>query len=1016
MIRPTWKRWGTGAALLALFVLTGGVRGSATETAPPAGIREKAPSVTAITHARVVTRPGVVLEDATVVCRNGLIEAVGAGVRIPADAAIRDVAGLTVYPGLIDAYAEFSGSKPGRRSDPDRAGPRYWNDEIAPEVRVDEDFEADSAGFAKRRSQGFAAALAAPVRGVIKGSSALVLLAEGEAARQVLVPQAAWHANFGVRSSWPAREYPTSPMGGYSLLRQALYDADWYGKAQGAWAADPKLPRPETNLSLEALRGHVRSGRPLVLDARDELFALRADRLGREFELPVIVRASGREYRRLDEIAATGRAFLVPVDFPKPPAVGTAEEAVDVPLEDLMHWDLAPENPARLHRQGVSIALTTDGLENPASFLERVRKAVERGLPADAALAAVTLTPARLFGAESRLGSIEAGKIANLVLTDGDLFARDTQVLSTWVEGREYPVAPRAVVDPRGTWEMDVRGFGVGHIVLEGKPTKLTGKGVLSGQEVKLQSVSLLQEIVSFRAPVDTTKDAAIRLFSGAMIGDTMQGQGLEDGAAFRWSARRTAPFQPSEKKKEEAKEPETSSFAVNYPLGMYGRAAAPEQPAVVAFVGGVIWTSGPQGVLENGTVLVRRGKIAEVGTNVSVPGDAVVVELHGRHVTAGLIDAHSHIATDGGINESGQTISAEVRIADFIDPNDISIYRQVAGGLTSSHIMHGSANTIGGQCQVIKLRWGAGMEAMKFAEAPPTIKFALGENVKQANWGDRFTTRYPQTRMGVEQLVRDEFRTAREYEARWAAYDRNRSGMPPRRDLELDAIVEVLNGRRIIHCHSYRQDEILALIRTCDDFGVKIGVLQHILEGYKVADEMASREIGGSTFSDWWAYKYEVVDAIPFNGTLMDRVGVLVSFNSDNGELARRMNTEAAKAVHYGGLSEEAALHLVTINPAKQLRVDHLVGSLEKGKQADIAVWSGSPLSTLSRCEETWIDGRRYFSLAEEEAARGEGRRMHAALVQKALRADSDGEASKGGGGPRGGYSCMTGVEEDGE
>jgi N-acetylglucosamine-6-phosphate deacetylase len=327
------------------------------------------------------------------------------------------------------------------------------------------------------------------------------------------------------------------------------------------------------------------------------------------------------------------------------------------------------------------------------------------------------------------------------------------------------------------------------------------------------------------------------------------------------------------------------------------------------------------------------------------------------------------------------------VRIGDVIDPDDIAIYRALAGGLTTALILHGSANPIGGQSQVIKMRWGVPAEEVKFAEAPPTIKFALGENVKQSNWGERYTTRYPQTRMGVEQIMRDAFQAALDYRAEHARHEKQHAGLPPRVDLELEALLEILDGTRLIHCHSYRQDEILAMMRVAEDFGFRIAVFTHILEGYKVADVMARHGAAGSSFSDWWAYKLEVYDAIPYNGALMHAQGVLTSFNSDSDELTRRLNLEAAKAVKYGGLTEEEALKFVTINAAKQLRVDRLVGSLEPGKTADFVIWSGHPLSTYSICEQTWVDGRRYFDRDEDRQLQQEVQRQRTTLIQKALR-----------------------------
>jgi N-acetylglucosamine-6-phosphate deacetylase len=403
------------------------------------------------------------------------------------------------------------------------------------------------------------------------------------------------------------------------------------------------------------------------------------------------------------------------------------------------------------------------------------------------------------------------------------------------------------------------------------------------------------------------------------------------------------------------------------------------------------VWTCGPDGVIEGGAVLIADGVIEAVfGPDDDLPDVETVVDGEGLHLTPGIIDCHSHMATDSGVNEGSQAVTAEVRIGDFIDCDDMTIYRQLAGGVTASNILHGSANPIGGQNQVIKLRWGLDDEAMKMAEAPPGIKFALGENVKRSNsrGDDEGPTRYPSTRMGVEQLIRDTFRAAEDYRLEHQQWRDLRKGLPPRRDLEKEAIVEILEGKRWIHCHSYRQDEILALIRVLDEFDVTIGTFQHILEGYKVAEKMAAHGAMASAFSDWWAYKFEVYDAIPHAGALMHDAGIVVSFNSDDGELATHLNQEAAKAVRYGGVAPEEALKFVTLNPAKQLRIDQYTGSIERGKHADVVLWNGPPLSAYSRVLQTWIDGRLYFGQLDSAAPDELNyREMHAALVQKVLR-----------------------------
>ncbi|MGI9241323.1 MAG: amidohydrolase family protein, partial [Verrucomicrobiales bacterium] len=327
--------------------------------------------------------------------------------------------------------------------------------------------------------------------------------------------------------------------------------------------------------------------------------------------------------------------------------------------------------------------------------------------------------------------------------------------------------------------------------------------------------------------------------------------------------------------------------------------------------------------------------------------------------------------------------------IGDVVDPTDIGIYRQLAGGLTTSNLLHGSANPMGGQNQVIKLRWGSrDAGGLAFAGAKPGVKFALGENVKQSNWGDSKTTRYPQTRMGVQQIMRDTFMAARDYQ---------RSGRK-RRDLRLDAALEILEGERIVHIHSYRQDEILMFVRLAEEFGFTVGTFQHVLEGYKVADAIAKLGAGGSTFSDWWAYKVEVYDAIPFNGALMREVGVLTSFNSDDAELATRMNLEAAKAVKYGGVPEAEALKFVTLNPAKQLGIDDRVGSLEPGKDADLVIWSQHPMSGRAIAQQTWIDGFLYYDLVSDAAEIGRINAERERLIARALTARVSALAKGGG------------------
>ncbi len=982
----------------------------------PQGLRRNVPSVWVLQDADVVSRPGVVTRGVSVLVRDDRIEAVANNLAVPAGARVINLKGQMVYAGLIDAFTDQNASK-------SVAAARYWNGKIRPGTRVADVYSGDSSVNSILRKQGFGARLLAPAEGVVKGFSAVVLTSDSSAKHAILRADATQHARL-TASRNGSRVYPNSPMGAVALARQSLFDAEWYRQAWLAADGDSTLARPERNVDLAAWN-EVRERRvPLVIDTSNELFFLRADRFAREFGLSLIVHGSGNEYRRLHEVAATGRSVILPVNFPKPPNVGTIEASLDVTTESLMHWDLAPENPKRLAAAGVTFAFCSQGLEDRGKFLAQIRKAVKRGLHPKDALRALTTVPAALFGVEDQMGTVEPGRLANLVVTDGPLFDAETEIVETWVAGERYEFSRKPQREATGNWKLQIAGPPKG---LPGEFTvsiedsnKLTGTIWISGKvagagnevalgrlilngtrlSVTFQSDSFGQKgVAQLTAVIDSESDSATgnlllpngrRLVvelsklppSPASDSDHASPDADADDDVGKGEVAKNEKSKIENKKKK----PAGASFPVNYPLGAFGLAVQPEQPRSMVFRNATVWTCGRSGILKNADVLIGNGNILKIGPELKVSKNTQAIDATGMHLTPGIIDCHSHFATDGGVNESGQAVTAEVRVGDFVDCDDINIYRQLAGGVTSSNILHGSANPIGGQNQVVKLRWGADDEALKFSEAPQGIKFALGENVKQSNWGNEFKTRYPQTRMGVEQLFRDEFRAALEYEARWKKWNEQREGLPPRRDLELDAIVEILNGKRWIHCHSYRQDEILALIRVLDDFKIRIGTFQHILEGYKVADAMAKHGAMGSAFSDWWAYKFEVYDAIPYAGALMHNAGVVVSFNSDDRELARHLNHEAAKAVKYGEVSPEEALKFVTLNPAKQLRIDRHVGSIETGKHADIVLWSASPLSTMSRCEQTWIDGRKYFDRATDQRMRARNQRVRTTLIQKIL------------------------------
>jgi imidazolonepropionase-like amidohydrolase len=1043
-----------GGLLRIVCLLAGGWLSSPawgqTGTSPDEGIRFSPPNSVLLTDATVTVAPGKTLENASILISEGRIREVG-DIEPPAGVEVIRMKGKHLYPAMVDPHAEFEA----KTFEP-TAG--HWNSNVMPQRRMDSLANLEASKLEAYRKAGFAVVLVAPNDGLIKGQSCVVLTSPAPLEQALLKPTAFQHIQL-----YPARRsrtYPNSPMGAVALLRQTFSDADWYERARQTAEAFPATPAPETNVALEHLLPIIRGKQTLIADGANEQYALRSDRLAREFSAKLIVRGSGREYRRLDAIKAADRTFIIPVNFPDAPSVGTRDDVANATLQELMHWRLAPENPARLEQAGIKFVLTADRLSKVGELLPNVRKAIERGLSEETALRALTIGPAELLEVDRLVGSLEKGKLGNLIVASGPLFDKDTKIEETWVAGKRYAWENQQETDLRGEWQLTLADTSDGSLTikLEGKPEKLSGKIGLPAAFAKTEASSNQAEqqdppesksntdeatsgTTAANDAVDEegekqgsaeTKEKAkpktIELknvaFNGYRLMASFDARELSDkpGTAWlsavmfndeasetdkllgtvRWaddseqfvtierqaSRQDDGKDQPVRDKQGEKGRSDADPLVaceVNYPLGAFGLAEQPDQPEWLLVRGATLWTCGEQGILENADMLIHRGIIVDVGHGIEAPEGAITIDASGMHVSPGIIDCHSHMATDGGVNESGQAITAEVRIADFIDPNDITIYRQLAGGVTAANILHGSANPIGGQNQVIKLRWGMLDEEMKMKEAPEGIKFALGENVKQSSRTE--STRYPQSRMGVEQIISDRFEAALKYRDDWRKWSTRRAGLPPRRDYELDAIVEILEHKRWVHCHSYRQDEILTMLRTLERYGVTIGSLQHILEGYKVADAMARHGATGSSFSDWWAYKFEVYDAIPHNGALMHKAGIVVSFNSDDSELARHLNHEAAKAVKYGGVEPIEALKFVTLNPAKQLRIDTWVGSLEVGKQADFVVWNRSPLSTLSMCTQTWIDGRKYFDRDLDAQMRKQHAALHQSLVQSILK-----------------------------
>ena len=944
------------------------------QVGPAKALHRNPPRAWALTNATVHASPGKTIEDGTVVMRDGIITAVGAKVKIPKQATIIDMDGKHIYAGFIESWLDVKTVKK------DTSLQANWNSNMRAYLKGADLFHPNEKSLKELHGLGFTTAHVTPKGGIFQGSSGLVQLGQIPKVLSNNVAQVVEYAAGG----WGAKEYPTSLLGAIAFIRQGFLDADWYSKSQGILAKYPDGNEPiQADRSLEELSNAKRNRQPFVFRTGNELYIDRSSNIAEEFELNLWIMGNGYEYRRIEEMPAS--FMIVPLNFPAKPEVADPQNALQYSTEQLKHWDMAPDNAAKLADAGFQFALTSAELKDKKDFRKNLSRAVTRGLDESAALAALTTNPAKEFGQAKRLGKVAPGFIANLVVTDGNYFDKKSKVQSVWIDGNEYEVAPDPLVDAVGDWTL-IEGSNSWTLSVKADGGSLN----VDEKKLKLANYKLDQDRISFSVNADTILQKGVTRFKGTITGGKATGYVFyPDGSSSGWTA--VLDSVKAEKGKKSKKE-SASNLSLVFPEGAYGLDGDVPNPRTILINDATIWTSGPKGVLKEWDILFQDGKVKKIARNISLPrGNALVINGKGKHVTPGLIDAHSHMAGES-INEGFQNVTAEVRMRDVIDPNDVAMYRALAGGLTTINLLHGSANPIGGQNVVMKLRWGSFSNDLILKHAPQGIKFALGENVKRK----RSYGRYPETRMGVEQVIRDAFTAARDYQKTWDTYKKDvklqRSSMPPRRDLELDAMVEIMEGKRLVHSHSYRQDEILMLTRIAEDFGFRIATFQHVLEGYKVAERLAEHGAGASTFSDWWAYKYEVVDAIPYNGTLMTNAGVTVSFNSDSDELARRMNLEAAKAVKYGGLDEAEALKFVTINPAKQLKIDKHVGSLELGKDADFVIWSGHPLSTYSICEQTWLDGKQYFSLEQDQYYRERDSKVRNDLIQKILQAPDNG------------------------
>ena len=925
-------------------------------------VQNKNQNFTALINAKIYVTPRQVIEKGTLLIQNGKVISTGKDIVIPKNSIIVNLEGKTIYPSFIDMYTNFGVEKP-RSSGPMARGALYdtkksgyyWNEHLRAEVNAFDSFKYDETKAEEFLKAGFGVVGTHVPDGIARGTGTLIALNNFDKGGRLIAPKITNHFGF-TRSAISGQSYPSSLMGMMALLRQMYHDMDWYKKGN----SDTK------DVSLEAMIENQKLVQ--LFSTEDKLNSLRASKIAKEFGITYVMKGSGNEFERIEEIKNTNSKFIIPINFPEAYDVSDPNQANQMELKDFRFWNQAPSNLKVLADNGITFALTTENIKKMDQFKTNLLKAIQYGFDTTKALEALTTVPASILGKSNEIGSLNNGSQANFIITSGDYFDKKTVLHENWVQGNRYVVNDMNSQDIRGNYDLVIDN--------ETYKWKISGeigspKSDLTKADAKKMNskITIANEWMSaVIKPADSLSTNFIRLSSYLNKTSNLSGKAIfSDGKEVSWKATKTADFKAEADGKKETKINPVQP--VTYPNVAFGNLQKPTVQNML-FKNATVWTNEKEGILQSADVLIKNGKIAAVGKNLSDP-TATVINAEGKHLTAGIIDEHSHIAISKGVNEGGHNSSAEVTIQDVVNSEDPNIYRDLAGGVTVSQLLHGSANPIGGQSAIVKWKWGMSPEEMLYKNQPKFIKFALGENVKQSNWGNVNPTRFPQTRMGVEQVFTDYFQRAKEYDLAWKSYNSSKKGKAPRVDLDLQTIAEILNKNRFISCHSYVQSEILMLMNVAEKFNFRVNTYTHILEGYKVADKMKDHGVGASTFSDWWAYKFEVNDAIPFNGPIMHNKGIVVAYNSDDAEMSRRLNQEAAKAVKYGNVSEEDAWKFVTLNPAKLLHIDDKVGSIKVGKDADVVLWNTNPLSIYAKAEKTIIEGVVYFDIQKDEEQR---------------------------------------------
>ncbi len=907
------------------------------------GTKDERHALYALINARIFVDKDTILDEASLLIQDNEIISVGHDISIPAHAIVRNLQGASIYPGFILMDSDYGLTKPDKKTpfsffgkeimDSTIEGVVNTNEAIKASYHAVEDFHHDAKTAKSLRSNGFSTVLSSKHDGIMRGTSALISLNDEIAQLSVVNSLQAFHMSFDKGSS--KQLYPISLMGSSALLRQTWLDAIWYGDGKSDF----------TDLDLKAI--NETDDLLQIFEVSNWQQALLAKKIVKEFDKNIVIKTSGDSYKHIAEIKRLDSSLIVPLSFPKALNVSDELDAWNVSYEKMLEWKAAPYNLYFLNKHGIEFAIIPD---KQKSFLKDLRKAIKKGLPTSAALAALTSTPARILN-NSKLGHLNSGASANFIITNGDIFSKDGMIAENWVAGKRFVIneLPQLasgyyqLILPDKTRQIELKNT-AGKIKLKGKDKESKTK-----YKVKLNSEFVTVEVKD--------KDESIKLL-GLIDNNSIHNIA---GQHPEWKMARVSDSKKETIKDKLAKEDKSQVPLIPNPFSAYG-IQQPSKAESFLISNTTVWTNEDEGILTGTDVLVKNGKIVKIGKNITSKVENTI-DGTDMHLTAGIIDEHSHIAllsvNDIAVN------SSMVRMEDALDSDSVNIYRNLAGGVTAAQLLHGSANPLGGQSALIKMRWGATSDELLIENSDPFIKFALGENVKRSR--SQQSIRYPLTRMGVEQVYRDAFTNALSYEKEWNDYNNlskraKKKTSAPRRDLMLDATLQIINKERFVSCHSYVQSEINMLMKVADDFNFSINTFTHILEGYKVADKMLEHGAGASTFADWWTYKWEVNYAIPYNASIMTNVGVTTAINSDSAEMSRRLNQEAAKSMKYGNLTEEQALKLVTLNPAKLLHLDDRMGSIKVGKDADIVLWSNNPLSIYAKATKTFVDGKLLY------------------------------------------------------